>query len=93
MDRRLTELDWNAILRPENRWLRSWQPIVRGLVYHDHTGGLEESYLSPMIDWKFQKQTHAHTMFERVHERWLDRTYDQNTTSWSSTTPSCGCWR
>ena len=77
-DRRLTELEWNAILRPENRWLRSWQPILRGLVYHDHTGGLQESYLSPMFDWKFQRQTHAHTMFERVHERWLDRTYDQN---------------
>jgi hypothetical protein len=31
-----------------------------------------------MIDWRLQKQTHVHTMFERVHERWIDRTYDQN---------------
>jgi len=78
VDRRRTQLEWNVILRPENAWLRSWRPIVRAFVLHDHTGGLEESYLSPMIDWKFQKQTHAHTMFERVHERWLDRFYDQN---------------
>jgi hypothetical protein len=78
VDRRRSELEWNALLRPENAWLRSWQPIVRAFVLHDHTGGLQESYVSPMIDWKFQKQTHVHTMFERVHERWFDRFYDQN---------------
>ena len=78
VDRRRTQLEWNVILRPENAWLRSWEPIVRTFVLHDHAGGLQESYLSPMIDWKFQKQSHAHTMFERVHERWLDRYFDQN---------------
>ena len=78
VDRRRTQLEWNVILRPENEWLRSWQPIVRTFVLHDHGGGLEESYWSPMIDWKFQKQNHAHTMYERVHERWLGRYFDQN---------------
>ncbi len=78
VDRRRTQLEWNAILRPENAWLRSWQPILRNFVLHDHAGVPHEWYVSPMIDWKFQKQSHAHTMFERVHERWLDRSYDQN---------------
>ncbi len=78
VDRRETRLEANMILRPENAWLRSWQPIARGFVRHDHAGGLEEWYVSPMIDWKFQNQTNAHTMYERFSERWLGRFYDQN---------------
>jgi hypothetical protein len=78
VDRRRTQLTWDATLRPENAWLRSWQPIVSAFVLHDHSGLIQEAYVSPMIDWKFQQQTHAHTMVELVHERWLDRVYDQN---------------
>jgi hypothetical protein len=65
------------MLRPENAWLRSWQPIVDAYLLHDHTGVLQEWYVSPMIDWKFQRQTHAHTMVELLRERWLSRDYDQ----------------
>ena len=77
VDRRRSQLDANVILRPENAWLRSWKPIVRAFVLHDHAGGLQEWYVSPMIDWKFQKQTHVHTMFEQLRERWLERDYAQ----------------
>ena len=28
-----------------------------------------------MVDWKFQKQTHVHTMFDRWQERWQSRDY------------------
>ncbi len=78
VDRRRTELSWDATLRTENPWLRSWEPIVRTFVLHDHSGQLEEWYVSPMIDWKFQKQSHVHTMVERLRERWLDHEYDQS---------------
>ena len=32
-----------------------------------------------MIDWVFQKNTTAHTMYVRSMERWLSTNYDQNT--------------
>jgi hypothetical protein len=68
----------SVLVRPENAWIRSWEPIVEGDLYHDPDGPLQEWYVSPMIDWKFQKQTHVHTMFERVSERWQGRFFDQN---------------
>lgn len=68
----------SVLVRPENSWLRSWEPIVEGDLYHDPDGPLQEWYVSPMIDWKFQKQTHMHTMYERVSERWQGRFFDQN---------------
>jgi len=79
VDVRQTGLDADFIARPENAWLRSWQPILNGYAIHDHTGGLQEWYVSPMIDWQFQKQTHVHTMFVRSMERWLARDYALDT--------------
>jgi len=76
--RHTTYLNASVITRPENAWLRSLEPILRAFTYHDAAGALEEWYVSPMVDWKLQKQTHFHTMYERVHERWLGRFYDQN---------------
>jgi hypothetical protein len=65
------------MLRPENAWLRSWEPILSTFLLHDRAGTLQEWYVSPMIDWKLQKQTHVHTMFEQLRERWLGRDYPQ----------------
>lgn len=70
VDMRQTELRASVMERPENRWLRSWEPIFETYVLHDHTGGLQEWFVSPMVDWKFQKQTHLHTMYVRQMERW-----------------------
>ena len=78
VDRRRSEIVGSVMLRPENAWLRSWQPIVDAYLLHDHGGTLQEWYVSPMIDWKFQRQTHAHTMVEWLRERWLTRDYDQS---------------
>jgi hypothetical protein len=66
-------------VRPENHWLRSAQPILNGYAIHDHTGGLQGWWVSPMVDWLFQKQTHAHTMYVRSRERWQGQDFDLNT--------------
>jgi hypothetical protein len=79
VDIRTTGVNSSLMLRPENGWLRSWQPILNTYVVHDHTGQLENAWLSPMIDWAFQRQTTMHTMYVRSRERWLDRDYDLDT--------------
>jgi hypothetical protein len=79
VDMRETGLDADFIVRPENAWLRSWQPILTGYVIHDHTGGIQEWWVSPMIDWVFQKSTHAHTMYVRSMEHFRGREFDLNT--------------
>ncbi|HEY6865728.1 MAG TPA: DUF5916 domain-containing protein [Candidatus Eisenbacteria bacterium] len=78
VDRRRAEMQADVMFRPQNAVLRTIQPIVDGYVLHDHTGTLQEWYASPMIDWEFQRQTHAHTMYVRKRERWFDQLYDQN---------------
>ena len=79
VDMRETGFDSDFIVRPENAWLRSWQSILTAYLIHDHAGGLEEWWVSPMIDWVFQKSTHAHTMYVRSMERFLGREFDLNT--------------
>jgi Domain of unknown function (DUF5916) len=79
VDVRESGVESDFIVRPENAWLRSWQPILNGYVIHDHTGGLQEWWTSPMIDWVFQKSTHAHTMYVRSMEHYLGRRFELNT--------------
>ena len=76
VDLRRTRVNSNFIVRPhQNAVVRSIQPILDGYVMHDQTGRLQEWWVSPMIDWQFQKQTHVHTMAERIMERWQSRDY------------------
>jgi len=79
VDARKTGFNSNFYVRPESAWLHSWQPILNAYAIHDHDGGLEEWYASPMVDWRFQQQTHMHTMYVRSMERWIGRDYDRNT--------------
>jgi hypothetical protein len=79
VDVRRTGFDSNVTFRPENRWLRSAEPILNAYVIHDHGGRVQEWWVSPMVDWLLRKQTHVHTMFVRSMERWLDRDYDLDT--------------
>ncbi len=79
VDIRKSGFDSDFIARPENAWLRSWQPIFNAYVIHDHTGGIQEWYVSPMIDWEFQKSTHVHTMYVRSMERFFGNEFDLNT--------------
>ena len=76
VDMRETGANTSFYVRPESRWLHSIEPILNGYAIHDHTGDLEEWWVSPMVDWKFQKQTHVHTMWTRSREWWLDRPFD-----------------
>jgi len=75
VDTRQTGFESYFFVRPENAWLRSIEPILDAYVLHDQTGGLQEWWVSPMVDWKFQKQVHVHTMVERMMERWRSRDY------------------
>jgi hypothetical protein len=75
VDFRRTRVNSDFYIRPQNAVLRSIQPILDGYVVHDHDGRLQEWWWSPMVDWKFQKQTHVHTMFDRWMERWQGRDY------------------
>lgn len=78
-DIRESGVESSFYVRPENAWIRSWQPILDGYVIHDHDGRIQEWWWSPMIDWAFQKQTTMHTMYERSMQRWQGRDYDLNT--------------
>ena len=75
VDVRKTGFESNFMVRPKDSWLRSIEPIFEAYVMHDKAGTLQEWWVSPMIDWKFQKQTHVHTMVERIMERWQSRDY------------------
>jgi hypothetical protein len=79
VDVRTTGINTHFFSRPENHVLRSMQPILDGYAVHDHTGGLQEWWVSPMVDWLFQKQSHMHTMYVREMQRWLGRDYELNT--------------
>lgn len=78
VDLRETGFESNFYVRPQNAWLRSIEPILDAYVDHDAAGRIQGWWWSPMIDWKFQRQTHAHTMFDRWQERWLARDYAGN---------------
>ena len=88
VDIRTTGVNSSLMLRPENGWLRSWQPILNTYVVHDHTGQLENAWLSPMIDWAFQRQTTMHTMYVRSRERRPTATTISTPTSSASGTRS-----
>jgi hypothetical protein len=75
VDLRRTRVNSSFIVRPQNGIVRSIQPALDGYVMHDRTGRLQEWWVSPMIDWKFQKQTDLYTAVERVMERWQSRDY------------------
>jgi hypothetical protein len=75
VDLRETGVESNFFVRPQSAWLRSLQPILDAYVQHDQAGRVQGWWWSPMIDWKFQRQTHVHTMFDRWQERWLARDY------------------
>ena len=75
VDLRQTGFESNFYIRPQNAWLRSVQPLFEGSVDHDDAGRIQGWWWSPMIDWQFQKQTHAFTMFDRWQERWHARDY------------------
>jgi hypothetical protein len=78
IDARTSGVDFNFFVRPENAWLRSWQPILNGYVVHDHTGELQDWRVTPAVDWLFQKQTTLNTMYVRARERWQGVDYDLN---------------
>jgi hypothetical protein len=75
VDLRRTGVNGDFYVRPQNAVLRSLQPILDGYVLHDRAGVLQGWWWSPMIDWKFEKQTHVHTMYDRWMERWRGRDY------------------
>lgn len=78
VDARTSGFNSNFFVRPENAWIRSWQPILNGYTVHDHAGALQEWWVSPMIDWSFQKQTTMHTMYVRSRQAWQGVDYDLN---------------
>ena len=75
VDLRETGFDSNFYVRPQNAWLRSLEPILEAYVDHDAAGRIQGWWWSPMVDWKLQKQTHVHTMFDHWQERWQGRDY------------------
>jgi hypothetical protein len=75
VDLRRTRVNSNFIVRPQNTVVRSVQPALDGYVMHDRTGRLQEWWVSPMVEWEFQKQTSVHAMVERIQERWQSRDY------------------
>ncbi|MBI5711615.1 MAG: carbohydrate binding family 9 domain-containing protein [Candidatus Eisenbacteria bacterium] len=77
-DTRKSGINSDFYVRPQNAWLRSWEPILNGYVIHDRAGRIQEWWVSPMVDWKLQKQFRVHTMYERSMERWISRDYRQN---------------
>jgi len=98
VDFRRTRVNSNFIVRPQNAVLRSLQPILDGYVVHDHDGRLQEWWWSPMVDWRFQKQTRVLTEFDRWQERWLGRDYQgkrfvlaADNAQWRLLTPSLEC--
>jgi hypothetical protein len=95
VDMRRTGINSSVTLRPENHWLRSLEPILDGYAIHNHSGGLEEWWVSPMVDWLLRRQNHVHTMYVRSMERWLSTDYTLNTyilnldtSRWRSVTPA-----
>jgi hypothetical protein len=88
VDLRRTRVNSSFFVRPENAVLRSIQPSLDGYVMHDQAGRLQEWWVSPMIEWQFQKQTGIHSMAERIMERWQSRDYLRTVWSlslWNST--------
>jgi hypothetical protein len=79
VDMRESAIESSFFVRPENAWLRSLQPIFDGYVIHDHTGALQEWWVSPMIDWVLERNTHVHTMWERSREHWRGRDHERRT--------------
>jgi hypothetical protein len=75
VDFRRTRVNSDFYIRPKSTVLRSIEPILDGYVVHDPGGRIQEWWWSPMVDWKFRKQTHVHTMFDRWMERWQGRDY------------------
>jgi hypothetical protein len=75
VDLRKTGFNSDFFVRPQNAVLRSLEPILDAYVTHDRSGVPQGWWWSPMIDWKFEKQTHVHTMFDRWMERWQGRDY------------------
>ena len=67
----------NFIVRPENRWLRYWQPTSNGDIIRRLDGTLEERRLAGAIEWGFQKQTYMETRVAHLDERWLSTVYDR----------------
>ena len=78
VDFRRTRVNSDFYIRPNNAVLRSIQPILDGYVMHDPDGSIQEWWWSPMVDWKFQKQTHVLTEFGRTQERWQGRDHLTN---------------
>ena len=77
IDYRETGYVAHVIVRPENRWLRSWKPTSNGDIIRDTRGELEERRLAGAIEWVFQKQTWAETRVAHVDERWHSTLYDR----------------
>ncbi len=75
VDLRRTRVNSSFMVRPHSAVVRSIQPMLEGYVMHDRSGRLQEWWVSPMMEWRFQKQTLVHTMVERIQERWQSRDY------------------
>ena len=75
VDLRQTGFESSFYVRPQNAWLRSIQPRIEASVDHDDAGRIQGWWWAPMLDWEFQKQTHAFTMLDRWQERWHGRDY------------------
>jgi hypothetical protein len=81
VDLRKTGVNGDFFVRPENAWLRSFQPLLESYVIHDRGGLIQEWAVSPMIEWEFEKQTSIEAQAERAMERWQARDY--LTTLWT----------
>jgi hypothetical protein len=98
VDYRRTRVNSSFYVRPQNAVLRSIQPILDGYVMHDPDGRIQEWWWSPMVDWRFQKQTHVLTEFDRSLERWQGRDYrgdrfelQVENSQWRVLTPEFAC--
>ncbi len=78
VDIRKTGLHLEAVVRPENAWLRSWNPIGEWFELRDYDDVLQERRVVAGLEMDFQRQTAAVLDYKRIRERWLSREYDRN---------------
>jgi hypothetical protein len=78
VDIRNTGFEANVTVRPENRWLRYWQPGADGQIIRDHGGVLQDRRIAGFLNLGLQHQTFVEARVERIEERWLSRLYDRS---------------
>ncbi|HET9327731.1 MAG TPA: DUF5916 domain-containing protein [Candidatus Eisenbacteria bacterium] len=63
--------------RPENRWIRYFEPTTNGNAIYSTRGELQDRRFSGALRMGFQKQTFLETRATHVDELWLDTLYDR----------------